>query len=257
MLEALSLSKVCKECQEELPLDAFSPQQGGKLGRNCRCKKCRALIARRNWDPTEEQREEARQRTRAWGRANLGRKRRASLDWARNNPEKHRIIVQRWRKKNTEKVRAYYRKWWESHKDEARTASKRWQQENHEAYCAAQKRWRLENATYNKELQKRWRLEHPEYGRNRANAVALGDLTWDQWVETLAYFNHACAYCLRSDVDLSVDHLIPVSRGGHHTRDNVVPACKPCNSKKGARPIFLMPRKQTQTHTEMREAKHG
>ncbi|MDB4875733.1 MAG: hypothetical protein JWM41_2179 [Gemmatimonadetes bacterium] len=30
-----------------------------------------------------------------------------------------------------------------------------------------------------------------------------------------------------------MDHVIPISRGGSHTRENVVPACRSCNSKKG------------------------
>ena len=32
--------------------------------------------------------------------------------------------------------------------------------------------------------------------------------------------------------DLSMDHLIPVGRGGHSDKNNVVPSCKPCNTAK-------------------------
>jgi 5-methylcytosine-specific restriction endonuclease McrA len=41
-----------------------------------------------------------------------------------------------------------------------------------------------------------------------------------------------CQYCGSRD-DLTFDHLIPRSRGGHTTWDNVVTACAPCNLRKG------------------------
>ncbi len=43
-----------------------------------------------------------------------------------------------------------------------------------------------------------------------------------------------CQYCGGRD-DLTFDHLIPRSRGGHTTWENVVTACAPCNLKKGGK----------------------
>ena len=42
--------------------------------------------------------------------------------------------------------------------------------------------------------------------------------------------NFRCQYCGRAAEN--VDHVIPRSRGGRHTWDNVVAACRPCNSRK-------------------------
>jgi 5-methylcytosine-specific restriction endonuclease McrA len=39
-----------------------------------------------------------------------------------------------------------------------------------------------------------------------------------------------CAYC--GGIATSVDHVIPRSRGGQHTWENVVAACRRCNAKK-------------------------
>jgi 5-methylcytosine-specific restriction endonuclease McrA len=44
--------------------------------------------------------------------------------------------------------------------------------------------------------------------------------------------NHSCQYC-GSQRDLSIDHVIPRSRGGGSSWKNLVTACKPCNAKKG------------------------
>ena len=42
--------------------------------------------------------------------------------------------------------------------------------------------------------------------------------------------NFECQYCGRPAEN--VDHVVPKSRGGSHTWDNVVAACRPCNSRK-------------------------
>jgi 5-methylcytosine-specific restriction endonuclease McrA len=52
--------------------------------------------------------------------------------------------------------------------------------------------------------------------------------------EVLRRDKHQCQYC-GSSKKLTLDHVIPRSKGGKHTWDNVVIACEPCNSRKGDR----------------------
>lgn len=74
--------------------------------------------------------------------------------------------------------------------------------------------------------------------RRRARQHALpATLTVSEWQAILAAHQHRCAYCGRDDVALTQDHVVPVSRGGGTTADNIVPACKPCNSRKGVRSV--------------------
>lgn len=49
--------------------------------------------------------------------------------------------------------------------------------------------------------------------------------------EVLKRDNHSCQYC-GSNKHLTLDHVIPVSKGGQHKWDNVVTACEPCNQRK-------------------------
>ncbi|MHB1487003.1 MAG: HNH endonuclease [Acidimicrobiales bacterium] len=42
--------------------------------------------------------------------------------------------------------------------------------------------------------------------------------------------NHRCQYC--GEVAENIDHVVPRSRGGTHTWDNVVAACRRCNTRK-------------------------
>ncbi len=44
---------------------------------------------------------------------------------------------------------------------------------------------------------------------------------------------HRCQYC--GGTAESLDHVLPRSRGGGHTWDNVVACCRPCNIRKGDR----------------------
>jgi 5-methylcytosine-specific restriction endonuclease McrA len=48
---------------------------------------------------------------------------------------------------------------------------------------------------------------------------------------------NTCQYCLQrlSTAELSLDHVMPRSRGGKTTWDNVVSACRRCNVRKGSR----------------------
>ena len=46
---------------------------------------------------------------------------------------------------------------------------------------------------------------------------------------------HTCQYCGRVAQDLTLDHVMPRHRGGGHTWENLVAACKVCNHRKGGR----------------------
>ncbi|MEQ9359741.1 HNH endonuclease [Coleofasciculus chthonoplastes] len=52
--------------------------------------------------------------------------------------------------------------------------------------------------------------------------------------EVLRRDKHRCQYC-GSPKRLTLDHVIPRSKGGNHRWDNVVTACQRCNSQKGDR----------------------
>ena len=60
-----------------------------------------------------------------------------------------------------------------------------------------------------------------------------------QWQDRLEEFNNCCAYCLKPlGSNAAVDHIVPVSKGGTSYIDNLVPACKSCNSSKGSKSLL-------------------
>ncbi len=57
------------------------------------------------------------------------------------------------------------------------------------------------------------------------------DLTDDQWIALMTAWG-GCAYCGDPERVLQRDCVLPISRGGRYTIDNVVPACGSCNASK-------------------------
>jgi len=47
--------------------------------------------------------------------------------------------------------------------------------------------------------------------------------------------NYKCAYCGRSDLPLTIDHILPKAKGGTDSWENLICACTLCNNKKGDR----------------------
>ena len=70
----------------------------------------------------------------------------------------------------------------------------------------------------------------------RARARELRKTRW--WQQKTA--SGTCYYCGRKVgfASLTMDHVIPLGRGGRSTRGNLVPSCKECNTKKkGSLPV--------------------
>lgn len=80
-------------------------------------------------------------------------------------------------------------------------------------------------------------------GRRAARKCGAADisLTVEEWLRVCAGFGFSCAYCgyhppgrgCRAYRMLTMDHMIPLKRGGDHSALNVVPACYHCNIEKG------------------------
>lgn len=77
----------------------------------------------------------------------------------------------------------------------------------------------------------RGRKARADLRRKRRMERMVHDLTDRQWA-ALKDAWAGCAYCGATSTPLQRDCVLPISRGGRYTLDNVVPSCRSCNTSK-------------------------
>lgn len=129
--------------------------------------------------------------------------------------------------------------------------------------CAANKKWRMANpdkTRVNAENSRKNLLKrNPSYHRDfyakqyatvegrlrmitnvnnrRARLMqAEGDFTAEEFAELCFLYGNICLSCKESKT-LTVDHVVPLSKGGNNTISNIQPLCKSCNSQKSSKTI--------------------
>lgn len=134
----------------------------------------------------------------------------------------------------------YYAK----HRDEVLRSSRKWAVEHPDKRLEVQRKYRgghieklsLANSAYKKshpEKVRQWNEKRRALQYDKTPIAEL--LTEAQWRDILDQYRHRCAYCGKKSERLTMDHVIPLSKGGKHSANNVVPACQHCNSSKGAK----------------------
>jgi len=88
-----------------------------------------------------------------------------------------------------------------------------------------------------------WRKANPEKrlalarianNVRKARVRAGGKFTPADWAKVKERQGGACYDCGRTDVRLSIGHLLPVCKGGTNDLANIVAQCMPCNRRQGA-----------------------
>lgn len=97
---------------------------------------------------------------------------------------------------------------------------------------AATRRWIAANRDYHRLL---IRLA----GHRRRQAE--GRCTPDEWLALCSHYGNRCLACNRDDLPLTVDHIVPISKGGTNWPDNLQPLCWPCNQRKHVKIIDYRP----------------
>lgn len=147
------------------------------------------------------------------------------------NPEKCLEHVRRWRETHVERQRELSRRYVATHADEIRAAN---QTPKRRAQCCAK-----QQAYYRRNREKLVQETLPRKQRRRARLQGVGgNVTQAEWRERVAYFNGCCAYCGERMEPPTQDHMTPLSRGGAHLIENIVPACRECNSSKGTKNLL-------------------
>lgn len=209
--------KACTTCKEEKSATSeyFYRDKSRKDGLFPTCKKCKKEYDKKHYQENKEH----------------------YAEYYEENKEEISERKRKHRQENKEKYREYDREHYQENKKYYSEYGEKRYQENREYY----RKYYQENKEKIIEYDRNYRLENPEVSRmieqrRRARMAELPHtLTVEEWEEALEYFDYSCAYCGVSEEILHQEHVIPVVKGGGYTADNIIPACKSCNSSKHAR----------------------
>jgi len=126
------------------------------------------------------------------------------------------------------------RLWRERHPEQSKSRCREYHARNRESVLDRKKQY-YQDVRKAADQTSDGRLKDRNRKARRRSLSKSGHVTAEEWETILAAHDHRCAYCRTNDLALEMDHVTPLSKGGQHCATNIVPACKPCNSKKGAR----------------------
>lgn len=205
-------TKRCRKCGEIKPLDQYQKRASANDGHAYQCKDCASAY------------EQARK---------IARREYANTRY-RDNQQFREIAKQRVRQRYA--TNNHYR-------DATKQRVKRWQNIYRERVNEqARRRYDPQKERYRKAKMladpvKRHRhvlLRRRQWHKRRILKQAAGDFTPQEWLEMCARHNHRCAACGEKK-PLTVDHVVPLSKGGTNTIDNLQPLCLPCNLRKATK----------------------
>lgn len=213
-------TRVCTKCGAASPLVDFYRNNRSKDGLAHHCKSCHKAYARSD---------EAKAKAKDY---NASRKE-ATKAYNKGYREKYaeairvKAIIRGAQPEIREKRAAYKLSWWGSNKERVYQRQRRWRNENPEKASAIQRRWAEANP------------EAVRAGKSRRNALLRGakegvrSVTKEDLISVLKAQEFLCAYCKKDIAEgYTVDHVVPVIKGGKHELSNLQMTCKSCNCKK-------------------------
>lgn len=163
----------------------------------------------------------------------LRRRRERNAAWAARNGDKMRAYGRDYARRNATVNSERSRVWRLDNKDRPRVKGKP------EDLRAATARFRKTHPERVRSALARYNAAHPEKSqaeRARRRGAPGSGLTLDQWLEIVEAFRERCAYCDEL-TQLEIEHVVPLSKGGRHAPENIVPACGPCNKQKSNKQV--------------------
>lgn len=186
--------KWCPKCEQWKPYSEFSRDRATKDGYRGRCKTCdKATYERRRANPEKREADHARQKR-----------------WYEANKERHRAKCRRNMQlllaHDPDRQRQYDRKWY---RKRGLASNRSYREANRDRFRGY---WALRRAR-----KRGAQIETVD----RAAIIARDDQTC-----------YLCGRYLTDPDDITLDHVVPLSRGGAHAATNLRVACRECNFRK-------------------------
>jgi len=218
--------KRCTKCGRELELDRFARHKGKRDDLRSQCKDC-------------------------------------DRAYREQNAERIAQYLSNYYVENKGQLSAYHKEWSADNADHLREY--RQQQppetpEQRERRLSHRREWRKQNLEYERQYREKHRERLRKYNREwlRAHPATMlaglhrrrarvaesgGSYTPAEWRALCERYTYTCLCCGRQEpeIKLTVDHVIPISKGGSNDISNIQPLCSSCNFRKHARIIDYRP----------------
>lgn len=214
--------KVCKKCKRILVANEMNFYKKEKNKLRGECKKCTKQCRKKRYNGNSYDKE--------YRKKNKEKIKEYNKEYKENHKEKIKKKNKEYREKNKEKIKEYNKDYGEKNKEKIKEYQKEYYEEHKEK---------------NKEKIKKYRLKHPEYVFNYNNKRRQleenqgNGITKEQWIEMMDFFEWRCAYSGEVLGDnRTIDHIIPISKGGEHEVWNCVPMLLKYNKSKHSKDML-------------------
>jgi 5-methylcytosine-specific restriction endonuclease McrA len=126
---------------------------------------------------------------------------------------------------NTEKIRSNYKKYYYNNQEAISKTNAKWRDNNRDRISRTSSTW----AKNNLEKRRGYWQKYRSLKVNNSFEISSSEIK--------KLYNSDCFYCGASE-DITLDHVIPLSRGGRHSIGNIVPACGKCNYSKNNKTVI-------------------
>ena len=207
--------KKCSKCGQWLVANNvnFGKDKRLKSGLRACCKECKNKHSREYY---EQNRDKV-----------LARQKEHDKKYYERNKYKILSRQKTYREQNKDKISAQHKEYREQNKDKIAVYKKEYYEQNKDKILAQKKEYyqspKGQISRFNKDI------------KRRAKERELGNgITADQWLECMSFFDWKCAYSgeTLTKETRSLDHIIPLNKGGANEIWNVVPMFRSFNSSK-------------------------
>ena len=234
--------KICADCKLEKPVTDFGFVNGKP---NCYCRKCKS---RRDGEYRKKHSEKIKEKKRVEYQESSEKVRQRSRDWYRANKEHACIVARKNVLRKRDYVLARQKEWYLRNKERILAKASEYRKINSFYISQWHAKWRSSNKAKIASLNRRYYIANKDKCyrhsaiRRARKQNAEGGHTKADILRILAAQKCKCIVC-RTNIEkcYTVDHIVPLSRGGSDNPENLQMVCKSCNSKKGAKdPIEFM-----------------
>lgn len=229
--------KKCKTCKENLPVKRFSKCNKSKDRLQYRCKDCfrkyasknRAHINKTKKEWRRENRDKVNEHKRNYYKLNSDKIKKQTDQSRKRHPETSRRTAARWRKNNPEKNREVQKKSHNLHKEDRNLRSEIYRNNNQDKMAFLRHRHYRENVDYY--------IEKAHHRNSLKLSTQTEEINFKEICERDFWICGICHFLVDKNIKKnhplmkSMDHIIPLSKGGTHTMGNIQLTHFICNLK--------------------------